>query len=147
MASNPDSSTYAYQKPSTYAYQKPSVLATRTLVSDSKPAELPSTGSHDAGDPHDQKPVLQRRTTDHYRDALATAAAKAGPDGITVDFVESGTDAGSGSNIGSVSTAGGLKPGFDRQPSWKQSDLKRGAVEKMLSASSAGHGYSSTGSA
>ncbi|KAK5175509.1 uncharacterized protein LTR77_000648 [Saxophila tyrrhenica] len=54
-----------------YTYQKPSTIATRSLVSDTKPTETPSTSSNDVD--VQGKPVLQRRTTDNYEKAAAAA--------------------------------------------------------------------------
>jgi hypothetical protein len=94
--------------------------ATRSLISDQKPAEINSASSHDhpAGD---SKPPLQRRTTNHYEQAVAEA----------------------GQNTLDSETATGDRPAINRQQSWKMSDLKREHAEKMLNAQAGGQGYSS----
>lgn len=54
-----------------YTFQRASIMATRSLVSDAKPAEISSTSSHDVVG--HGKQTLQRKTTDHYEQAAAAA--------------------------------------------------------------------------
>ncbi|KXT11744.1 hypothetical protein AC579_5025 [Pseudocercospora musae] len=100
-----------------YSYQKPSTMATRTLISGSKPPEAPTSGSHDHDDTPD-KPTLQRKTTSNYQDAVAAAG--------TADEVS--------------------RPALQRaQGSYSRSDYKRGVMEQTLAGSPhSPHGYTST---
>jgi hypothetical protein len=121
MASIPASSS------NPYAYQKPSTMATRSLVSDSKPTEMPSSSSNDVD--NKDKPTLQRRTTDNYEQAAA-AATKAGQIPATT----------AGSAAASVTD----RPGAKRQQSWKISDFKGQQQGQMLAGRPGGQGYSTT---
>ena len=110
-----------------YTYQKASELATRSLVSGSKPTETPSTSSKDIN-AHD-KPTLKRQPTNHYEEAAA-AATKAGqlPATTASSAAASMTD----------------RPGVHRQQSWKMSDLKGQQQGQMLAGTRIGLGYSTT---
>ncbi|KAK4541826.1 hypothetical protein LTR36_007358 [Oleoguttula mirabilis] len=113
-----------------YTFQKPSAMATRTLVSDTKPAETASASSNDL-DAHG-KPVLTRKTTDNYEQAAA-AAAKAG------------TGTGPGQTVGLGAVSGTDRPGgLDRQQSWSMSDAKRQHHEQLLGGQPNAQGYAST---
>ena len=74
-----------------FTYQRPSTIATRSLISDAKPVELPSG-------------TLQRKPTNHYEQAAA-AATKA-------DQIPATT-------AGSVAASVNNGPGAKRQQSWK----------------------------
>ena len=102
-------------------------MATRSLVSDSKPTETPSSSSNDV-DAH-QKPILQRKTTDNYEQAAA-AATKAGQMPATT----------AGSAAASVTD----RPGVQMQQSWKRSDFKGQQQGQMLAGVPSGQGYSTT---
>lgn len=110
-----------------YAFQRASTMATRSLVSDSKPAEILSNSFNDV-DAHD-KPTLQRKTTNHYEQAAAAAAK--------TDQIPATT---AGSVVASVTD----RPGPNRQQSWKMSDLKGQQQGQMLAGMTSEHGYSST---
>jgi len=102
-----------------YTFQRASTMATRSLVSDDNPTQIPSLSSND-GD--FEKPTMQRRTTNNYEQA---AAAR--------------------NNAAGVTEAAALeKPALDRQQSWSLSDMKRQAMDKVLSMGNGGSGYSST---
>ena len=103
-----------------YTFQRASTMATRSLVSDSKPSETPSASSNDVD--ATQKPTLQRKTTNHYEQAAAGATTAGQPPAATA------TD----------------RPTVDRQQSWKRSDLKGQQQGQMLSNVAEGQGYSTT---
>ncbi|QIX00783.1 hypothetical protein AMS68_006300 [Peltaster fructicola] len=103
-----------------YDYQKPSTIATRSLVTGTKPAETTSASSHDS-DSHD-RPTLQRNPTDHYQQAVSAATSKA---------------------VGAEEPAI-PKPTLERQQSWKQTDMKRGHMEKILGSQSGAQNYTTT---
>ncbi|KAK5121629.1 hypothetical protein LTR85_004801 [Meristemomyces frigidus] len=113
-----------------YTFQKPSAMATRTLVSDTKPTETASSFSNDMST--HGKPVLTGKTTDNYEQAAA-AAAKAG------------TGSGAGQTVGLGAISGTDRPGgLDRQQSWSMSDAKRQYHEQLLGGETNAQGYAST---
>ena len=109
---------------SAYTQPKGAALATRSLVSESAPADASSTDTNAA-----DRPVLQRRITNNYEEAAA-AATKAGqiPATTAASAAASVTD----------------RPGVQRQQSWKMSDLKGQQQGQMLAEKAAGQGYSTT---
>ena len=116
MASN------AQQNP--YAFQRAGTMATRSLISDPKPSQ---TSSNEV-DLHG-KPTLQRKTTDHYEKAAAAT-----------------TQSGQLPATTAASAAASFSDGpasFQRQQSWKRSDLKGQHQAQMLASKPAGQGYSS----
>lgn len=110
-----------------YAFQRASTLATRSLVSDTKPTEMPSASSPDL-DSH-AKPNLQRKATNNYEEAAAEAT-RAGQMPATT--------------AGSAAASIADRPGMQRQQSWKRSDLKGQLQSQMLAGVTSGQGYSST---
>ncbi|GAB1740023.1 hypothetical protein NU219Hw_g4946t1 [Hortaea werneckii] len=130
-----------------YDYQKASTLATRALVSETKPAEIPSSSSHDfrltsntdndlnhsgkppvvgggGGGTTTTPPIAAGPpTTSNYQQASSAAAAEAAKNEVL---------------SGDGATA-------QRRQSWNRSDLKREAHEKLLEAGSL-KGYHSSGS-
>lgn len=110
-----------------YTYQRPSTMATRSLVSDSPSTEAISGSSKDVDT--QQKPSLQRKTTNHYEQAAASAT-KAGELPATT----------AGSAAANVTD----RPGAQRQQSWKRSDLKGHQQGQMLANLPSTHGYSTT---
>lgn len=108
-----------------YTYQKPSTLATRSLVTGSKPSEVATSASSDDKATHD-RPTLERKTTDHYQQAVSAAAAAAASETEAADQPAT------------------PKPGLGRQQSWKQTDQKRGAMEKILGGQPGVQGYTTT---
>ena len=103
-------------------------MATRSLVSDSKPIETPSAWSNDMG--HHDKPILQSPTTDNYEKAAAAATR--------ADHIPATT---AGSAAASVADRPGMQ---QRQPSWNMSDLKGQHQGQMLAEKAGRHGYTST---
>ncbi|KAI7299066.1 hypothetical protein KC315_g17787 [Hortaea werneckii] len=129
-----------------YDYQKASTLATRALVSETKPTEIPSSSSHDFhltstndNDPNHpgKTPVVSSGGT------TTTISAAAGPP-ATSNYQQ----ASSAAAAAEAAKNDGL-PGSgvtaQRRQSWNQSDLKREAHEKLLEAGSL-KGYHSSGS-
>lgn len=113
-----------------YAHQMPSAMATRTLISDTKPTGIASTSSNDV-DAHDRS-ILTGNVTGNYEQAAA-AAAKAG------------TGTGPGQTVGLGAVSGTDRPGgLDRQPSWSMSDAKRQYHEQLLGGQTNAQGYAST---
>lgn len=91
-------------------------MATRALVSDSKPTATPSLSSNDIDIA--SKDVLQGTNTDNYSQAAANAAKTSANE----------TD----------------RPGLGRQQSWKMSDKKREVTEQMFASKQPNHmGYTS----
>jgi len=109
-----------------YTYPKSSAMATRSLVSDAKPSEIPSAASHDH-DAAETRPVLCRKTTDNYEQAAA-AAAQGGQVGGLSSI--SGPSPSSGGSGGAASDSD--RPGILRQQSWSMSDKKRMHHEALL---------------
>ncbi|KAK3699271.1 hypothetical protein LTR37_016514 [Vermiconidia calcicola] len=101
-------------------------MATRSIISGTKPTETPSASSDDVDT--QAKPTLQRKHTNHYERAAA-AATKA-------DEIPATT---AGSAAASVTD----RPGMQRQQSWKRSDL-RGQQQAQMLGRASGQGYSST---
>ncbi|TKA30088.1 hypothetical protein B0A50_02807 [Salinomyces thailandicus] len=121
-----------------YDYQKASTTATRALVSDIKPAQVPSSSSGTtASNPNNNnrnvgeegKHVTTGPATSNYQDAASAATAA----NAAAAAAAAKRDAGAGVT---PSGAGGVQ----RQQSWKQSDLKREAHEKLLDSSSSTRG-------
>ncbi|KAI6789865.1 hypothetical protein KC360_g6179 [Hortaea werneckii] len=128
-----------------YDYQKASTLATRALVSETKPAEIPSSSSHD----------FHLTNKDHELDHPTPSPAVAvGGGGSGTSMPTSGPPATSNYHQASTSAAAeaaknDVPPGggatAQRRQSWNPSDLKREAHEKLLEAGSL-KGYHSSGS-
>ena len=113
-----------------YTYVKPSELATRSLVSGSKPDATTSSASHDHPDtPTHDRPVLHRKQTDNYEQAVAREQANK-------------QDAGADMMVPGESAE---RPGINRQQSWKIQDQRRQFHEKLVGEGVTGHGYHSTG--
>ena len=110
-----------------YTFQRASTMATRSLVSDTKPTETPSASSNDI-DPH-SKPTLQKMTTNNYEQAAVTATRSGQiPATTAASAAAFVTD----------------RPGVQRQQSWKMSDFKGQQQGQMLAGKmSGGQGYSS----
>ncbi|KAI6828934.1 hypothetical protein KC332_g11347 [Hortaea werneckii] len=130
-----------------YDYQKASTLATRALVSETKPSEIPSSSSHDFH-------FLTNKDTDLSHPT--TSPAVVGP-GTTATALGAGPPATNNYHQASTSAAAaaaeaakndGLPAGSgamaQRRQSWNPSDLKREAHEKLLEAGSL-KGYHSSG--
>lgn len=114
-------------QPNPYTFQGAGTMATRSLISNSKPAETPSPSSNDVD--LDDKPTLQRKSTNHYEQAAA-AATKAGQIPATT--------------ASSAAASVDDKQGLQRQQSWKMSDFKGQQQGQMLACKPSGQGYSST---
>jgi len=110
-----------------YTFQRASTTATRSLLSNTKPAEIPSSSSNDVR-VHDQ-PTLHRQPTNHYEQAAA-AATKA-------DIIPATT-----ANSAAVSVADG--PGAKRQQSFKMSDFKAQQSNQSCVCNDCDHGFSTT---
>lgn len=108
-----------------YTYQTPSTMATRSLISDTKPTSIPDID-------HTSRSTLQSTSTDNYEQAAA-AATKANQIPATT--------------AGSVAASVADRPGAPlRQQSWKMSDFKGQQQGQMVAGrGGAGQGYSSTG--
>ncbi|KAI7223801.1 hypothetical protein KC343_g2925 [Hortaea werneckii] len=121
-----------------YDYQKASTLATRALVSETKPAEIPSSSSHDFHltnkDPDFNHPTGVVVGSGGVT-TTTTSAAGAGPP-ATNNYHQASSSA----------TAAAAAEGApaQRRQSWNPSDLKREAHEKLLEAGSL-KGYHSSG--
>ncbi|KAI7215457.1 hypothetical protein KC333_g5451 [Hortaea werneckii] len=130
-----------------YDYQKASTLATRALVSDTKPAEVPSSSSHDfhltSTNDNDLNHPGKPPVLGGGGGTTTTTAAGAGPP-ATSNYQQ----ASSAAAAAEAAKNDGL-PGSgitaQRRQSWNRSDLKREAHEKLLEAGSL-KGYHSSGS-
>ena len=109
-----------------YAFPRASEMATRSLVSGSKPGES-SSASNDVN--ANEKPTLQRRTTNNYEEAAAAATTSGQLPATTA---------------GSAAASVNDRPGMQREQSWKMSDLKGQQQGQMLAGKAAGQGYSTT---
>ncbi|KAI7553788.1 hypothetical protein KC331_g990 [Hortaea werneckii] len=127
-----------------YDYQKASTLATRALVSETKPAEIPCSSSHDfhltGTNDNDvnrpgKPPVVGGGTT-------TTTSAGAGPPATSNYQQASALAAAEAAKNDGLPGSGGIA---QRRQSWNRSDLKREAHEKLLEAGSL-KGYHSSGS-
>lgn len=107
-----------------YIFQRASTMATRSLLSNANPSQLPPASS-DSSAPS----TLPSTSTKHYEQAAAEAT-RAGhiPATTAASAVASVTD----------------RPGTMRQPSWKMSDLKGQQQSQLVSNAPGGHGYSTT---
>ncbi|KAI7226028.1 hypothetical protein KC330_g8955 [Hortaea werneckii] len=130
-----------------YDYQKASTLATRALVSETKPAEIPCSSSHDFH-------LTSNNDNDVNRPGKPPIVG--GGDGGTTTTTSAGAGPPATSNYQQASSAAAAEAakndavpgsGFtaQRRQSWNQSDLKREAHEKLLEAGSL-KGYHSSGS-
>ena len=102
-------------------------MATRSIISGTRPTETPSASSNDVD--AQAKPILQRKHTNHYERAAA-AATKADEIPATTAW----------SAAASVTD----RPGMQRQQSWKRSDLRGQQQAQMLAGRAGGQGYSIT---
>ncbi|GAB1732869.1 hypothetical protein NU195Hw_g7722t1 [Hortaea werneckii] len=126
-----------------YDYQKASTLATRALVSETKPAEIPSSSSHDfhvtTKDPDFNHPTGVVGGGGGVTTAT-TSAAGAGPPATNNYHQASSSAAEAAKNDGQAGSGATAQ----RRQSWNPSDLKREAHEKLLEAGSL-KGYHSSG--
>lgn len=113
-------------------------MATRSLVSEARPSEIPSAASHDH-DAAESRPVLTRRTTDNYEQAAAAAAQSRQVGGLSSISGPSPSNGGSG---GAASDSD--RPGILRQQSWSMSDKKRMHHEALLRGQPTSPGYHSS---
>ncbi|RMY96020.1 hypothetical protein D0862_08640 [Hortaea werneckii] len=137
-----------------YDYQKASTLATRALVSETKPVEVPSSSSHDfhltSNTDNDlshsgKSPVVgggESGTT-------TTTPVAAGPP-ATSNYQQASSSAAAAAAAAAAEAAKNeVLPGdgatAQMRQSWNRSDLKREAHEKLLEAGSL-KGYHSSGS-
>ncbi|KAI7172143.1 hypothetical protein KC316_g10942 [Hortaea werneckii] len=137
-----------------YDYQKASTLATRALVSETKPAEIPSSSSHDfhltsTNDNdvnHPGKPAVVSGGGGGGTTTTTTTSAGAGPP-ATSNYQQASSSAAAAAAAEASKNDGLSGSGFtaQRRQSWNQSDLKREAHEKLLEAGSL-KGYHSSGS-
>ncbi|KAI6906566.1 hypothetical protein KC318_g13436 [Hortaea werneckii] len=130
-----------------YDYQKASTLATRALVSETKPAEIPSSSSHDfhLTSTNDNDPKLPGRPPvvgGGGGGTTTTTSAGAGPPATSNYQQASASAAAEAAKNDAVPGSGGIA---QRRQSWNRSDLKREAHEKLLEAGSL-KGYHSSGS-
>ncbi|KAI7244146.1 hypothetical protein KC343_g3003 [Hortaea werneckii] len=125
-----------------YYYQKASTLATRALVSETKPAEIPSSSSHDFHLQTNKDTDIDHPTGVVGGSGLATAttsAAGAGPP-ATNNYHQASSSAAAAAEAAKAESAVTAQ----RRQSWNPSDLKREAHEKLLEAGSM-KGYHSSG--
>ncbi|RMY66561.1 hypothetical protein D0863_08327 [Hortaea werneckii] len=128
-----------------YDYQKASTLATRALVSETKPAEIPSSSSHDFHltnkDPDFNHPTGVVVGSGVVTTAT-TSAAGAGPPATNNYHQASSSAAAAAAAAEAAKAESGATA--QRRQSWNPSDLKREAHEKLLEAGSL-KGYHSSG--
>lgn len=87
-----------------YTFQRASTMATRSLISDTKPSEIASTSSNDVKG--HAKETLQHETTTHYEQAAAEATK--------ADRIPATTAASAAASLSD-------RPGAKRQQNWKMS--------------------------
>lgn len=129
-----------------YDYQKASTLATRALVSETKPAEIPSSSSHDfhlTNKDNDlnhptKPPVVGGGITG------TTASARAAGPPATSNYQQA-SSAAAAAEAARNDTGPGSGATAQRRQSWNPADLKREAHEKLLEGGSL-KGYHSSGS-
>ncbi|KAI6914498.1 hypothetical protein D0869_01299 [Hortaea werneckii] len=134
-----------------YDYQKASTLATRALVSETKPAEIPSSSSHDfhltsTNDNDPNRPGKPPVGSGSGGGTTTTISAAAGPP-ATSNYQQASSAA--AAEAAAEAAKSDVMPGSgitaQRRQSWNRSDLKREAHEKLLEAGSL-KGYHSSGS-
>lgn len=98
-----------------YTFQRASTVATRSLISDTKPSEIPSTSSNDVKG--HAKETLQSKTTNHYEQAAAEA--------IKADHIPATT-------ASSAAVSVSDRPSAKRQQSWKMSVVNTDCQVKSM---------------
>lgn len=84
--------------------------------------------------------VLEKMASPEFESALRKRMSREGERKTRLVPVKSGE---SGSADGETGGAGAAKPGFDRQQSWSQEDMKRIMSERLMAPVEDGEGYSS----
>ncbi|KAI6836795.1 hypothetical protein KC340_g5812 [Hortaea werneckii] len=129
-----------------YDYQKASTLATRALVSESKPTEVPSSSSHDfhltSTSDNDLNHPGKAPVVSGGDATTTTTSAVAGPP-ATSNYQQASASAAAEAAKNDAVPGSGVTA--QRRQSWNQSDLKREAHEKLLEGGSL-KGYHSSGS-
>ncbi|KAI7721816.1 hypothetical protein KC353_g1077 [Hortaea werneckii] len=129
-----------------YDYQKASTLATRALVSETKPAEIPCSSSHDfhLTDTNDNDPNRPGKApvVSGGGGTTTTISAAAGPP-ATSNYQQASSAAAAEAAKNDGLPGSGITA--QRRQSWNRSDLKREAHEKLLEGGNM-KGYHSSGS-